>query len=275
MEKKKCTWIIGICIAVVVILAVVAASTGGCARNDQKKGNGQVAAQSGSSGSQPSSGAAASESSKADTDSHSGHNNGSGSDTKSSQINDMLNGNDSLGKYLTEQDSIMMGMMDEMVIREHSGNASLDFLKGMIPHHEAAIDMAESYLKYGGESTELENIAKDIISVQKDELKQMNELMKQYEEDGKTDPKKEEEYLEKYSSMFSEGPMSHHLDPSSVDTIDQAFGEGMILHHQMAVDMAKDILEYTDYEEIRKLAQDIIDTQEKEIEDMKKASHTS
>ena len=104
----------------------------------------------------------------------------------------------------------------------------------------------------------------------KDELKQMNELMKQYEEDGKTDSKKEEEYLKKYSSMFSEGPMSHHLDPSSVDTIDQAFGEGMILHHQMAVDMAKDILEYTDYEEIRKLAQDIVDTQEKEIEDMKK-----
>ena len=182
----------------------------------------------------------------------------------------MLNGNDSLGKYLTEQDSIMMGMMDEMVIRENSGNASLDFLKGMIPHHEAAIDMAESYLKYGGESTELENIAKDIISAQKDELKQMNELMKQYEEDGKTDSKKEEEYLKKYSSMFSEGPMSHHLDPSSVDTIDQAFGEGMILPHQMAVDMAKDILEYTDYEEIRKLAQDIVDTQEKEIEDMKK-----
>ncbi len=37
----------------------------------------------------------------------------------------------------------------------------------------------------------------------------------------------------------------------------------MIMHHQMAVDMARDILEYTDYEEIRTMAQNIIDVQEK------------
>ena len=37
------------------------------------------------------------------------------------------------------------------------------------------------------------------------------------------------------------------------------------MHHQMAVDMARDILEYTDYEEIRTMAQNIIDVQEKEI----------
>ena len=33
--------------------------------------------------------------------------------------------------------------------------------------------------------------------------------------------------------------------------------------------MAKSILEYTNYEEIRTLAQSIIDAQEKEIEEMK------
>lgn len=37
-----------------------------------------------------------------------------------------------------------------------------------------------------------------------------------------------------------------------------------------AVDMARDILEYTDYEEIRTMAQNIIDVQEKEIAQMKK-----
>ena len=36
------------------------------------------------------------------------------------------------------------------------------------------------------------------------------------------------------------------------------------------VDMARDILEYTDYEEIRTMAQNIIDVQEKEIAQMEK-----
>ena len=42
------------------------------------------------------------------------------------------------------------------------------------------------------------------------------------------------------------------------------------MHHQMAVDMAKDILDYTDEEEVKQLAQEIIDVQEKEIEQMQK-----
>jgi uncharacterized protein (DUF305 family) len=44
----------------------------------------------------------------------------------------------------------------------------------------------------------------------------------------------------------------------------------MIMHHQMAVDMARDILDYSEQEEVKKLAQDIIDVQEKEIEQMQK-----
>ena len=69
-------------------------------------------------------------------------------------------------------------------------------------------------------------------------------------------------------------PVSYtHLDVykrQDVDSLDQAFAEGMIMHHQMAVDMARDILEYTDYEEIRTMAQNIIDVQEKEIAQMEK-----
>ena len=90
----------------------------------------------------------------------------------------------------------------------------------------------------------------------------MNELVKSYEKDGKKDQTKEDAYLEQYSKMFA--------DDSGADSLDQAFAEGMIMHHQMAVDMARDILEYTDYEEIRTMAQNIIDVQEKEIARMEK-----
>ena len=184
-------------------------------------------------------------------------------------LNDALNGGNALDKYLTEQASIMMGMEDEMLIRESSGSASVDFLKGMIPHHEAAVSMSECYLKYGGEIPELEDMARDIITAQKKELDQMNELLKQYEADGEEDPEKETQYLEEYSKMFGADGMSHHTGHTAAENIDQAFAEGMIMHHQMAADMAEDILEYTEYDEIRELAQNIIDVQTEEIERMK------
>ena len=58
--------------------------------------------------------------------------------------------------------------------------------------------------------------------------------------------------------------------PQMLTVWTRPFAEGMIMHHQMAVDMARDILEYTDYEEIRTMAQNIIDVQEKEIAQMEK-----
>ena len=164
----------------------------------------------------------------------------------------------------------MMNMMEDMMIREKSGSADIDFLKGMIPHHEAAIKMSESYLNYGGGVSDLETLAQDIITAQKKELTEMNDLVKKYEKEGKKNQENEDAYLAKYSGMFSDDSMSHHINPSGVDNIDQAFAEGMIMHHQMAVDMARDILDYSEQEEVKKLAQDIIDVQEKEIEQMQK-----
>ena len=262
MNKNMRTWVIGICVALIIIVAVAAAF----ANNRSGSDNGQAS----ESQTESASGSAASQA-DTETGSREQASSNSGNAAGHSGHNGHMNtSGDDLSRYLTEQDSIMMNMMEDMVIREKSGNASLDFLRGMIPHHEAAIKMSESYLSYQGKSDELKTIAQDIITAQKDELKQMNDLVKSYEKDGKKDQTKEDAYLEQYSKMFAGDSMSRHMDISGADSLDQAFAEGMIMHHQMAVDMARDILEYTDYEEIRTMAQNIIDVQEKEIARMEK-----
>ena len=259
MNKNMRTWVIGICVALVIIVAVAAAFA-----------NSRSGSDAGQTSESQTESASASAASQTETETGSGEQASSNSGNAADHSGHMNASGDDLSRYLTEQDSIMMNMMEDMVIREKSGNASLDFLRGMIPHHEAAIKMSESYLNYQGKSDELKTIAQDIITAQKDELKQMNELVKTYETDGKKDQTKEDAYLEQYSKMFADDSMSHHMDTSDVDSLDQAFAEGMIMHHQMAVDMARDILEYTDYEEIRTMAQNIIDVQEKEIAQMEK-----
>ena len=257
-NKNMRLWIIGICVALIIIIVAAAAAMNKKSDSGQETGTTSESGVTADSNASMGSGDQAAQGSSM-SDSHMDHSSHGG----------QAAGTDDLSRYLTEQDSIMMNMMEDMMIREKSGSASIDFLKGMIPHHEAAIKMSESYLNYGGEVSDLQTLAQDIITAQKKELVQMNDLIKKYEEEGKKNQDKEDAYLAKYSEMFSDDSMSHHINPSGVDNIDQAFAEGMIMHHQMAVDMAKSILEYTNYEEIRTLAQNIIDAQEKEIEEMK------
>ena len=53
----------------------------------------------------------------------------------------------------------------------------IDFLKGMIPHHQGAIDMAEELIKKT-KDPELKALAQKIIKDQKAEIKQMQDMLK-------------------------------------------------------------------------------------------------
>lgn len=59
---------------------------------------------------------------------------------------------------------------------EFTGNTDVDFVRGMIPHHQGAVDMAETELKYG-KDPEIKKFAQDIIKAQTAEIKFMNEWL--------------------------------------------------------------------------------------------------
>jgi uncharacterized protein (DUF305 family) len=67
--------------------------------------------------------------------------------------------------------AVSMKMHRAMAI-DYTGDADVDFVRSMIPHHQGAIDMAEIELEHGKDA-EIKELAKNIIAAQEQEIAMM------------------------------------------------------------------------------------------------------
>lgn len=85
--------------------------------------------------------------------------------------------------YQAEMHAQMSKMNSDMTSAPMSGNPDLDFAMMMIPHHQGAIDMAKTQLKYGKDE-KLRKMAQKIIDAQEKEIEELKERINDLQKSG-------------------------------------------------------------------------------------------
>ena len=145
--------------------------------------------------------------------------------------------------------------------------ADVMFVTMMIPHHEQAVEMSDLLLAKSGVDAGVRKLAEQIKAAQQPEIDQMKNWL--------TDWGIDDSQLD---SMDHSDHMDGMLTKEQLDKLRKADGptgqrlylEGMIEHHQGAVDMANNVLEAGQNPDVRKLAQEIVTSQQAEITEMNK-----
>lgn len=145
--------------------------------------------------------------------------------------------------------------------------ADVAFAQGMIPHHQQAVEMSDMAAEKA-DSAEVKDLAAQIKDAQGPEIETMTGWLEDWDEPVPSGM----EMGEGGSMGGMNGMMSNEqmgmLEAASGAEFDQLFLTMMREHHAGAITMAERELEMGEFPEAKELAQEIIDAQRGEIEEI-------
>jgi uncharacterized protein (DUF305 family) len=147
-------------------------------------------------------------------------------------------------------------------------DADVSFTQNMIPHHQQAIEMAKLVDSHT-DRPELRKLADSIVSSQGQEISQMQGWLRTWGEPETPSEGHGGHGDTEMPGMMSETDMRRLMESTGTE-FDLAFVEMMAAHHQGAIDMANTELKDGSLPEVTRLAKQIIDTQQDEIDQLQR-----
>ena len=157
------------------------------------------------------------------------------------------------GMNMGEMNMSRMSAMSTASLEKLSGKAfDRAFLSMMIPHHQAALDMAKAALP-ASKDIQIRTWASSVIRSQQAEIETMTALLKPL---GGPDPR---------MAAMMDGMKGMGQMVKTAKNPDVAFVQGMLPHHSSAIDMANVALQRSSDPKVLKIAQDIVLAQAREM----------
>ena len=147
-------------------------------------------------------------------------------------------------------------------------DADVTFTQNMIPHHQQAIEMAKLVDSHT-DRTELRKLANSIMRGQSQEITQMQGWLRSWGKPATPSEGHGGHGDTEMPGMMSEADMRGLMEATGTE-FDLAFVEMMAAHHQGAIDMANTELKDGSAPEVTRLAQQVIDTQQDEIDQLQR-----
>lgn len=150
-------------------------------------------------------------------------------------------------------------------ISEEHGPADVMFAQMMIPHHEQALEMSRIVLGKEDLPEDVRTLAEQIEAVQGPEIARMQDMLATW---GVTDAQPMDHSGHGgMAGMLSEEQLQDLRDAEGPEAA-RLFLEGMVDHHEGAVEMAQQHLENGVNPQARALSEDVVAVQEREIAQM-------
>ena len=158
----------------------------------------------------------------------------------------------------------------EPVAEEHNDDDVM-FAQMMIPHHEQAVDMSETLLAKDDLPVEVADFAQRVVDAQGPEIERMDQMLTTWGQERLADAEDMDGMDHGsgagMSGMMSEEDLSALADAQGTEAARLYLGQ-MTVHHEGAVEMARDQVEQGQNPQAVALAQDVIEAQEAEITEM-------
>jgi uncharacterized protein (DUF305 family) len=142
-------------------------------------------------------------------------------------------------------------------------DADVTFLQMMYPHHEQAVQMAD-LVPSRSQDQQVIDLAAEIKAAQAPEMTQMQQMLESF---GKSVPSGGEPMGHDMPGMMSSEQMSS-LEGMSGSEFDRMWLEMMIDHHNGAIQMAQTEIASGANPEAKQMAETIVTTQQREIDQM-------
>ncbi len=179
---------------------------------------------------------------------------------------ELIPGGGAVTVYLDDYYEILNEMKRRMLSARMTDSISRNFIVQMIPHHRAAVEMCENVLRYPV-SEPVQALARTIVSQQTRGIAELEALLTPCSS-VRDEPREVRRYLRRNARILD--ALFYDMAHVSGVGIEQNFLREMIPHHEGAVRMSENALDFCICRPLRPLLRGIIETQEREIVEMRR-----